>query len=154
TMGQLTASIAHEVNQPIAAVVANAQAGLLWMDAQPPNLEEIRQTFGYIVSDGMRAGDVIGRIRALIRKAPPERESLGINEAVLEVIALTRGEVIKNGVVVRTQFAEGLPLVQADRVQLQQVILNLIMNAIEAMTDISDGGRELIIRTGRGASNV
>jgi signal transduction histidine kinase len=102
----------------------------------------------------MRAGDVIGRIRALIKKTPPQRESLEINEAMLAVIALTGGEVLKNGVVVRTQLAEGLPLVQADRVQPRQVILALIMNAIEAMSGVSEGGRELMIRTGRSASNV
>src|SRR5712672_3484085 len=98
TMGQLMASITHEVNQPIAAAVTNAQAALRWLGAQPPDLEEVRQTLGCIVRDGMRAGDVIGRIRALIEKAPPRKEDLEINEAVLEVIALTRAEVLKSGV--------------------------------------------------------
>jgi PAS domain S-box-containing protein len=153
TMGQLTASIAHEVNQPIAAVVANAQAGLLWLEARPPNIEEVRQTFGWIVNDGLRAGDVIGRIRALIRKVPPQRVALEINEAVLEVIALTRGEAAKNGVVVRTQLAESLPRIRADRVQLQQVMLNLIINAIEVMSGAGQAARELLITTGRNASN-
>jgi PAS domain S-box-containing protein len=153
TMGQLAASIAHEVKQPIAAVVTNAQAGLGWLDAQTPNLEAIRQTFGYIVSDGMRAGDVVDRIRALIKKAPPRKEALAINEAVLEVMALTRGEVVRNGILVRTQLAEGLPPIQADRVQLQQVILNLIINAVEAMKGVGEGSRELLISTGRNASN-
>jgi PAS domain S-box-containing protein len=153
TMGHLTASIAHEVNQPIAAVVTNAQAGLDWLGAQPPNLEEVQQTFAHILSDGMRAGDVLGRIRALIKKAPPRKEALTINEAVLEVMALTRGEVVKNGVVVRKKLEEGLPLVQADRVQLQQVILNLIINAVEAMSGVGDGSRELLISTGRSTSN-
>jgi C4-dicarboxylate-specific signal transduction histidine kinase len=153
TMGQLTASIAHEVNQPIAAMVANAEAGLNWLDAQPPNLERVRQTLGWITSDGMRAGDIIGRIRALIRNAPPQKENLEINPAVLEVIALTRNEAFKNGVSVRTQFAEGLPAVQADRVQLQQVVLNLIVNAIEAMAAVGEGERELLISTGRDASD-
>jgi PAS domain S-box-containing protein len=147
TTGQLTASIAHEVIQPIAAVVANARAGLHWLDAQPPNLEEVRQTFGSIISDGMRAGDVIGRIRDLIKKSPPRKEDLEINEAVLEVIALTRVEVLKNGVSVRTQLAESLPLIRADRVQLQQVILNLIINAVEAMRDVGEEDRELLINT-------
>lgn len=153
TMGQLTASIAHEVNQPIAAIVANAEAGLNWLEAQPPNLERVRQTFDWITGDGMRAGDVIGRIRALIRKAPPQKEDMEINQAVLEVIALTRSEAFKNGVSVRTQLAEGLPPIQADRVQLQQVVLNLIVNAIEAMAAVGEGGRELLISTGRDASN-
>jgi PAS domain S-box-containing protein len=153
TMGQLTASIAHEVNQPIAAVVTNAQAGLNWLGTQPPNLERIRHTLGCILSDGIRAGDVIGRIRALVKKAPPRKEGLEINEAVLEVMALTRREMAKNGVSVRTQLAEGLPLIQADRVQLQQVILNLIVNAVEAMQDVGDGSRELLISTDRNASN-
>ncbi|MGY4287565.1 PAS domain S-box-containing protein [Bradyrhizobium sp. LM2.7] len=153
TMGQLTASIAHEVNQPIAAIVANAEAGLNWLESQPPNLERVRQTFDWITSDGTRAGDIIGRIRALIRSAPPQKENLEINQAVLDVIALTRSEAFKNRVSVRTQFAEGLPSVQADRVQLQQVMLNLIVNAVEAMGAVSEGGRELLISTGRDASN-
>jgi len=153
TMGQLSASIAHEVTQPIAAIVNNARAGLHWLDAQPPNLEEVRQTFGSIISDGMRADDVIGRIRALIKKAPPRKEDLEINEAVLEVIALTRAEVLKNGVSVRTQLAESLPLIRADRVQLQQVILNLILNAIEAMSGVGEGARELLISTRKAEPN-
>ena len=153
TMGQLMASIAHEVRQPIAAVVTNAQAGLNWLGAQPPDLEEVRQTLGCINRDGMRAGDVIGRIRALIKKAPPRKEELEINEAVLEVIALTRAEVLKSGVSVRTQLAKGLPVVRADRVRLQQVILNLIINAVEAMSGVGEGARELLINTGRDASN-
>ncbi|MGX1323997.1 PAS domain S-box-containing protein [Bradyrhizobium sp. USDA 377] len=153
TMGQLTASIAHEVNQPIAAIVANAEAGLNWLEAQPPNLERVRQTFGWITGDGMRAGDIIGRIRALIRKAPPQKEDMDINQAVLEVIALTRSEAFKHGVSVRTQLAEGLPAIQADRVQLQQVVLNLIVNAIEAMGAVGDEERELLISTDRDVSN-
>jgi len=153
TMGQLMASIAHEVRQPIAAVVTNAQAGLNWLGAQPPDLEEVRQTLGCINRDGMRAGDVIGRIRALIKKAPSRKEELEINEAVLEVVALTRAEVSKSGVSVRTQLAEGLPVIRADRVQLQQVILNLIVNAVEAMGGVGEGARELLINTGRDSSN-
>jgi len=152
TMGQLAASIAHEVNQPIAAVVTNAQAGLLWLDAQPPNLQEIRQTLDCIVNDGLRAGDVIGRIRALVKKAPARKEAVQLNELVLEVIALTRSEAGKNRVSVRTQLDEDLPNVRADRVQLQQVILNLIINAIEAMIGVGHGTRELLITTGRSAA--
>ncbi|MBR1209886.1 PAS domain S-box protein [Bradyrhizobium sp. JYMT SZCCT0180] len=153
TMGQLTASVAHEVSQPIAATVLNAQAALRWLATQPPNLGEVRQILGQITDDGKRAGDVIGWIRALIKKAPPRKERLEINQAILEVIALTRGEAVQNGVWVRTQLAEGLPLIQADRVQLQQVILNLIINAIEAMNGASEGTRELLISTAADASN-
>jgi PAS domain S-box-containing protein len=153
TMGQLTASIAHEVSQPIAATVLNAQAASRWLGAHPPNLNEVRRILGQIIDDSERAGDVIGRIRALIKKAPPRKEGLEINEEILAVIALTRGEVVQNGVSVRTQLAEGLPLIQADRVQLQQVILNLIINAVEAMSGASEGARELLISTGGDASN-
>jgi PAS domain S-box-containing protein len=147
TTGQLMASIAHEIKQPIAAVVSGAQAGLNWLDAQPPDLEEVRQTLGFIVSAGKHAGDVMDRIRALMKKAPPRKEDLDINEAVLEVIALIRAEVLKNAVSVRTQLAEGLPVIRADRVQLQQVILNLTINAVEAMRDVGEEDRELLIST-------
>src|SRR5260370_16891485 len=152
-MGQLTASTAHEVSQPIAATLINTQAALRWLADQPANLNEVQQVLGQITNDSKRAGDVIGRIRALIKKAPPRKEGLEINEAILEVIALTRGELVQNGVSVRTQLAEGLPLIHADRVQLQQVILNLIINAVEAMSGASDGVRELLISTGGDASN-
>ena len=154
SMGQLTASIAHEIAQPIAAVVNNARAAMNWLGTQPPDLEEVRQTLGEIVNDGKRAGDVISWIRALIKKEPPRREAVEINEAVLEVIALTHGEVAKNGVSVRTQLAEGLPLIQADRVQLRQVVLNLIINAVEAMSGDGEGSRELLISTGRDSLNA
>ena len=153
TMGQLTASVAHEVSQPIAATLMNAQAALRWLAARPPNLNEVRQILGQITNDSKRAGDVIGRIRALIKKAPPRTESLEINEVILEVIALTRGEAMQHGVSVRTQLAAGLPFVEADRVQLQQVILNLTINAVEAMRDASEGARELLIATCADASN-
>jgi signal transduction histidine kinase len=152
TMGELAASITHEVNQPLAGMVTNAGAGLRWLARQPPDVEEARQALGRIIKDGERASDVIGRIRALIKKAPPEKDGLEINEAILEVIALTHGEVVKNGVSVQTQLAEGLPLIQGDRVQLQQVLLNLILNAVEAMSGVSEGSRELLISTGNDAS--
>jgi PAS domain S-box-containing protein len=145
TMGQLTASIAHEINQPIAAAVANAGAALRWLAAHPPNLEEVRQSLGAIVENGRRAGDVIGRIKALIKKAPPQKERFDLNEAILDVIALTRSEVLGHGVSVQTQLAEGLPRVEGDRIQLQQVILNLILNAVEAMTGLAERARELRI---------
>jgi PAS domain S-box-containing protein len=147
TMGQLTASIAHEVNQPIAATLTNAQAALRWLGAQSPDLEEVRQALDGIVKDANRAGEVIGRIRELIRKAPRRKDSVDINEAVREVIELTRGEVVKNGISVHTELAEGLPLIEGDRVQLQQVVLNLIVNAVQAMGAVADGTRALFITT-------
>jgi signal transduction histidine kinase len=152
TMGELSASIAHEVMQPIAATVANAKAALNWLNAQPPNLEEARQALGATVKEVNRSTDVIERIRALVKKAPPRKDALEINGAILEVIALTRGEVVKNGVSVQTQLAEGVPLIQGDRVQLQQVILNLITNAVQAMSAVSEGARELLISTAKDAS--
>jgi C4-dicarboxylate-specific signal transduction histidine kinase len=152
TIGQLTASIAHEVNQPLAAAVTNAQAGLRWLSAQPPDLEEARQAFRNIQENGKRAGEVIGRIRALIKKSPPRKDGIAINDAILEVVALTGGEAVKNGVSVRTELAEGLPLIQGDRVQLQQVILNLIVNAVQAMSGAGEGARELLISTGTAES--
>ncbi len=153
TLGQITASIAHEVNQPIAAAVTNAHAGLRWLRAQPPDLEEVRQALSRILQNGKRAGEVIGRIRALVKKSPVRRESVAINDAILEVIALTRGEAAKNGVSVTTTLAEGLPLILGDRVQLQQVILNLIINAVEAMGGTSQPSRELLISTERAGSD-
>ncbi|MEA2791026.1 MAG: hypothetical protein QOG73_3432, partial [Acetobacteraceae bacterium] len=149
TVGQLTASIAHEVNQPIAASVINAQAALRWLGSGLPDLEEARQALGRIVQSGRRAGDVVGRIRALIKKAPPRKDDVAINEAILEVIALTQREAVKNGVAVQTQLADGLPLIQGDWIQLQQVILNLIVNAIEAMSGVSGEARVLLISTAR-----
>jgi signal transduction histidine kinase len=149
-MGHLVASITHEVNQPLGAMVNNASACVRWLAAQ--NLEEARRSAALVIADGQRAADIIGRIRALIKKAPPRKDGLGMNEVILEVIALTHGEVVKNGVSVQTQLAEGLPLIHGDRVQLQQVILNLILNAVEAMSGGSEGSRELRIGTGQDAS--
>jgi PAS domain S-box-containing protein len=147
TMGQLSASIAHEVRQPIAASVANAQAGLRWLSAQPSDLAEVRQALERIVQNGTRANDVIGRIRELIKKAPPRNDWVDMNEAIREVIEFTRGEAVKNGVSVQTALGDGLPLIEGDRVQLQQVVLNLIVNGVQAMGAIAEGPRELIIAT-------
>ena len=152
TVGQLSASIAHEVNQPLAAALTNAQTALRWLEAQPPNVEKVRQALGRIVNDCKRASDVIGGIRALVKKEPPRRNCIEINEAILEVIAMTRSEVLKDGVSVRTQLAQDLPFIQGDRVQLQQVVLNLIVNAAEAMGGVGDGPRELLISTGEARS--
>ena len=149
TVGELTASIAHEVKQPIAASVTSAQTALRWLDAQPPELGEVREALSRIVRAGKRAGDVIGRIRALVTKAPPRKEPVEINAAIRDVVELTRGEAVKNGVSVRTDLAEGLPLISGDRVQLQQVVLNLIINGIEAMAAAGEASRELLISTSR-----
>jgi len=153
TMGQLTASIAHEVNQPIAAVVTNAQAALRWLNMQPPDPVEVRQALDRIVSNGRRAGDVIGRIRALVTKAPPRKDKLDINDTIREVIALTRSELHRTGTLLQTQLADGLPLVPGDRIELQQVMLNLILNAVEAMSGSDEGSRELLISTADDGAN-
>jgi C4-dicarboxylate-specific signal transduction histidine kinase len=147
TTGQLTASIAHEVNQPIAAAVTNAQAALRWLDARPPDLDEVRQALARIVRDAHRAGDVIGRIRNLIKKAPPRTNSVDMSEAVREVIELVRGEAVKNGVSLQMELGKGLPLIKGDRVQLQQVALNLIINAVQAVGAVADGAREVLVTT-------
>ncbi|MFC0400013.1 trifunctional serine/threonine-protein kinase/ATP-binding protein/sensor histidine kinase [Paraburkholderia rhizosphaerae] len=147
TMGQLTASIAHEVNQPIAATVSNAEAALRWLNRQPPDLKEVREATERIVKEGHRAADVIGRIRALIKKAPPVKDRVSINDAIRDVFELVRGEIVKNDVLVRTELSAGLPVIYGDRVQLQQVLLNLIVNAIEAMSGVADGARHLSITT-------
>ena len=143
TLGELTASIAHEINQPLAAVVNNATACVHWLAAQ--NLEEARQCAEFVIADGHRAGEIIGRIRALAKKAPPRKDWVDVNETIREVIALARSEVQSNGVSVRTRLGEELPLILGDRIQLQQVILNLMINAIEAMNEVSDAPRELSI---------
>jgi PAS domain S-box-containing protein len=145
TMGQLSASIAHEVKQPITAAVTYALAARRFLSAGPPNFRELDDALSLIVKEGNRAGEVVGRIRALIKKAPARKDAVAINDAILEVIALTRTEAANSSVSVRTQLAEGLPRVQGDRVQLQQVLLNLIINAIEAMRDVGEEERELLI---------
>jgi C4-dicarboxylate-specific signal transduction histidine kinase len=152
TMGQLAASISHEVMQPIAAGITNARTALRCLSAQPADLEEVRRALSRIVNEGNRATDIIDRIRSLIKKAPPRKDDLRINEAILEVIALTHGEVVKQGVSLQTQLTGGLPPIQGDRVQLQQVILNLIINAIEAMSGVGKGSKVLLISTGQEAS--
>ena len=150
-LGQLTASIAHEVNQPVAGVLSSGQAALRWLDR--PDLEAARRAIERVIRDATRAGDVISGLRALVKKAPPRTESFDMNEAIREVIVVTRGEAAKSGISVKTQLAEGLPLIHGDRVQLQQVILNLIINAIEAMSGISKGPRELLIKTAKSESD-
>jgi C4-dicarboxylate-specific signal transduction histidine kinase len=149
TMGQLTATIAHEVNQPIGAAVANATAALRWIRAEPPDLNEVRLALEGVVADGRRAGEVVRRIRNLIKRTPDRNDRLDLNEVLLEVVALTRPEMQKNGVPFEAQLATDLPAVDGDRIQLQQVILNLIMNAVEAMAGVTGRSRELLISTAR-----
>jgi PAS domain S-box-containing protein len=147
TMGQLAASIAHEVNQPIGATRNNAHAALRFLARNPPNLAEVREALECVVNDTYRAGDIIGRIRDQIKNVPPRKEEVDLNNAIEEVIALVRGELSKNRVSVQTRFAEGLSPIHGDRVQLQQVMLNLMVNAIEAMIGVDDEARELVICT-------
>jgi C4-dicarboxylate-specific signal transduction histidine kinase len=147
TMGQLTASIAHEIKQPIAAARTDAAAALRFLDKSPPDVAEVREALTCIVNDADRASDVVDRIGSLIKKTPPRKEVVDLNAVILEVTALTRSEAVKTGVTVGTQLAGELPRVQCDRVQLQQVTLNLIVNAIQSMSGIEDGTRELHVST-------
>jgi C4-dicarboxylate-specific signal transduction histidine kinase len=149
TLGEMTASIAHEINQPLGAIVNNASACLRWLAAQ--NLEEARQSTALVVADGHRAGEIIARIRGLAKKAPPRKDWLDINDTIREVLALARSELHRNSVALETQLSDDVhyaPLILADRIQLQQVLLNLIMNASEAMSGAGDGPRELLVRSG------
>ena len=146
-MGELTASIAHEINQPLAAVVANANACFRWLANSTPNLDEARDAISRIVRDGNRASDVIRRIRALVQKGDTEKTLLDINEVIQEVVSLTHSEIQKSGVVLKMNLAASLPRVSGDRIQLQQVILNLVMNGIEAMNTVTDRPREMMIRS-------
>jgi PAS domain S-box-containing protein len=147
TLGELVASIAHEVNQPLSGVVVNANACLRWMAGDSPNLKEAREAVRRIVRDGKRAGDVITRIRALATKTATAKERLNLNEAIKEVVALAQDEVRRNRVILRMELGDALPPVLGDRVQLQQVVLNLVMNGIEAMSSVEERPRELIVRT-------
>jgi PAS domain S-box-containing protein len=147
TIGQLTASIAHEVNQPLAGVIANAEACLRWLDRGTPDLDAARRSVEWVLDDGNRASEVIRRVRALANKTDIEKAPLDINVVVSEVIALVRRELISHRVSVRTEFAPALPMVLGDRVQLHQVIINLVMNGIEAMQSVTDRPRELVIRS-------
>jgi PAS domain S-box-containing protein len=147
TMGQLTASIAHEVNQPLAAVVANAEACLRWLDRETPDLDAVRRSVEWVIDDGNRASEVIRRVRSLANKAEIEKVPLDVNDLVSEVISLMQRELISHQVTLRTEFAPALPMILGDRVQLQQVIINLEMNGIEAMLSVADRPRELVIRS-------
>jgi PAS domain S-box-containing protein len=145
TVGELTASIAHEVNQPLAAIVTNGNACLRWLGGATPNLSEARQAVERIIKDGYRASEVIARIRTLVKKAPPRNDSVDLNEVIVEVLALAQNEANRNRVFLKRQLKSDLPRVRGDRVQLQQVILNLVINGLEAIANNKDGTRELSV---------
>src|SRR3984893_2280986 len=153
TMGHLAASIAHEVTQPIAAVVTTADAALRWLGVEPPKLGEVRRALGSIIKDANRAGEVIGRIRGFINKVPPRHNPLDIDQAIFEATTLTRHELIRHRIGMEIQLAQELPVVRGDRVQLQQVLLNLIVNATESMSAANEGPRELLIRSAINAAD-
>ena len=146
-VGELAASLFHEITQPIASARNNARAALKFLDEQPPDLGEVREALGCVVSEADRAGDIVDRIRGHIKKAPPRKEHLDLNETINEAIVLARNAIIRNFISVQTRFADGLFPVHGDRIELQQVVLNLIINAVEAMGSVEAGARELLIST-------
>ena len=152
TLGELTASIAHEVNQPLAAIVTNSNACLRWLGGTTPNFPEARQAVERIIKDGYRASDVISRVRTLVKKAPPRKELVDLNEVIVEVSALAQSEARENNVLLKHALAGDLSPVLGDRVQLQQVILNLIINGLESMAKVNEGERELSVSSGRNES--
>jgi two-component system, sensor histidine kinase and response regulator len=154
TVGELTASIAHEISQPLNAIVMSASAALAWISSEPPNLVLARQTLAKSIQEANRASDVITRIRALLAKAAPDIRTLNMNDVAREVLSLTSGELAKRGITVKAELAAELPPVRGDRVQLQQVMLNLVLNAIEAMANDSNHPRELIIKSEKDTDGV
>ncbi|HLL28764.1 MAG TPA: ATP-binding protein [Xanthobacteraceae bacterium] len=149
TLGEMTASIAHEINQPLAAIVTNGNACLRWLGHKPPNLGEARQAVERIVDNGDRASNFIERIRGLARGSPTRKDRLDINKPIREIISLTRTEVQQHQILLRTQLSDDLPPVLGDQIQLQQVMLNLILNAIEALASTFDGAREIFISSAK-----
>jgi len=154
TLGVLTASIAHEVSQPIAATVVNAEAASRWLAASPPNIERAQRGLDGIIHDSKRAGEILSRIRSLVRKTPVKRERLDINTVIAEVIGLTHGEVQRNAVTLRTQLQPALPPVLGDRTQLQQVMLNFILNAVEATSGLDKVRRNVVVSAAEDSSNI
>jgi len=145
TLGELTAAIAHEINQPLTGLVSSGNACLRWLAAEAPNLEAARRSVERMVNDGTRAGEVISRIRAMVKKAPPQRDALNINDIIMEVIGLVGTEISRNDISSHAELANDLPVVWGDRVELQQVVLNLIVNAIEAMGGAAQMQRTLSV---------
>jgi C4-dicarboxylate-specific signal transduction histidine kinase len=152
TVGELTASIAHEVNQPLAAIVTNSNACLRWLGGAQPNFDEARKAVDRIIKDSYRASDVISRVRALVKKAPARNDLVDLNEVIVEVLALVQNQARRAGVVLKRELATDLPPVRGDRVQLQQVILNLIINGLEAIAKNKNGERDLSISSGHDES--
>ena len=152
TMGELTASLAHEVNQPIAAAVTDANTCLRWLNREQPDVTEAREAASRIVKDATRAAEIVSGVRLMFKKGSPQREMVDINEIVREMVVLMRSEIARHSVSIRTQFAEDLPPIMADRVQLQQVLMNLMINAIDAMKEV-DGTRHLAIKSQRGEND-
>jgi signal transduction histidine kinase len=144
-MGELAASIAHEVSQPLTAVVTNGSACLRWLGGATPNLDEARDAVARIIVEGNRAGEVIGKIRGLLKKSPAQPTAVEVNEVIREVLALTRHEIVRSEVALKTELGTGIPAVTCDRVELQQVMMNLIVNAVEAMGSMLGGARELVV---------
>jgi C4-dicarboxylate-specific signal transduction histidine kinase len=147
SMGELAASIAHEINQPLAAVVSNADAALRWLAKDVPDLPRSRESVARIIRDANRASDVIKRVRALLTKDEPEYAALDINEAIQEVLALLRGTLRGQEISLKTELFPGLPPVRGDRIQLQQVVMNLVLNGVEAMASVTDRPREIVVKT-------
>jgi signal transduction histidine kinase len=148
TMGELTASLAHEVNQPIAAAVTDANTCLRWLNRDQPDVAEAREAASRVVKDANRAAEIISRVRLVFKKGVPQRELVDVNEIIREMVALMRSQIMRHSISIRTEFAEDLPRIMADRVQLQQVLMNLMINGIDAMKDV-DGTRQLAIKSER-----
>jgi signal transduction histidine kinase len=153
TMGALASSIAHEVNQPLAGIVMNGSACLRWLAMNPPDLEEARNAVNRIIRDGNRAGEVITRMRALLKKTPTQKSALDINEIVQETITLVQSEVQKNQIRLQTNFSVALPKVMGDKIQIQQVLLNLLVNGVEAIKAATDGTAQISVETGEYEEN-
>lgn len=154
SIGELATSIAHEVNQPLTAIVANANAATRWLAAEPSRPDEARQALSRVVSDAARAGEVIARVRQLVAHAPPSKAAVDLIEVVEETLALTRGEMLRNGITLHADLADRFPIVMGDKVQLQQVILNFLVNAIEAVAERGKGERDVLVSAAVDAQKV